>query len=125
MSFFQELRADMLKYSKKFINKTDIVAQIAKLNIDSEKKKREIVKIKIVIGDYIVEQYAKNDQLADDIIQSKIEKINTIKTDIDHIKIKIDTLKSQLWESESNESESNESKPDEPESNNEDINNPS
>ena len=112
MSFFDKLSADMVKYSKKFVNKTDIVAQIAKLNIDIKKKNREIVKIKIEIGDYVLEQYDKTDKVIDDILQSKIEKINTIKSELDHIKIKIESLKSQLWESESKMTK------------NEDINNP-
>jgi HD-like signal output (HDOD) protein len=69
MSFFEKLSADMLKYSKKFVNKTDIVAQIAKLNIDIKKKDREIVKAKIEIGDYILEHWDRKDQLIDNILK--------------------------------------------------------
>jgi len=100
MSFFEKLSTDMAKYGKKIINKTDIVAQIAKLNIDIKKKDREIVKIKIGIGDHILEQWDKKDRLIDDVLQSKVEKIKKIKSEIDDIKIKIESLKSQLWESE-------------------------
>ena len=113
MSIFKELNTEILKYSKKFINKTEIVAQIAKLNIDIKKKSREIVKIKIEIGDCVIEQYGQydiKDQSVDDRIQLKVEKINIINSEIDHLKIEIESLKSQLWESESK---------------NEDINNPS
>ena len=110
MSFFKEISTEMLKYSKKFVNKTDILTQLAKLNIDIEKKKREIVKVKIQIGDHIIEQYDKNDQPLDDVLQSKIEKVSGIKFEMDQIKIKIESLKSQLWESESKNEENNENK---------------
>jgi len=118
MSFLKDLSTDMLKYSKKFVNKTDILTQLAKLNIDVEKKKREIVKVKIQIGDHIIEQYDKNDKPLDKILQSKIEKINEIKYEIALIKNKIESLKSQLWESESENDDSMLNK-------NEDIDNPS
>ena len=101
MSFFKELTTDLLKYGKKFINKSNILAQVANIKIDIEKKKREIVKIKVEIGNYIIEQHDKNEQPATDIMQSKIERINIIKSEIDHKNIEIESLKSQLWESES------------------------
>ena len=107
MSFFKELNTEILKYGKKFINNTEIVAQIAKFNIDIKKKKREIVKIKVEIGDYIVEQYNKKVQPDDDIMQLKIEKINNINSEIDHLKIEIESFKSQLWESESKKEDTN------------------
>ena len=100
MSFFKELSSDVVKYSKKIAIKTDILAQIAKLNIDIKKKNREIVKIKVEIGDYIVTEYDKKYQLNDNILHAKVDKINIIKSEIDHINIKIESLKSQLWESE-------------------------
>ena len=107
MSFFKDFSTDMLKYSKKVVNKTDILAQLAKLNIDVEKKKREIVKVKTHIGDYIVEQHDKNEKPLDDVLQVKIDAINEIKSEMDKIKIKIESLKTQLWASESKNADTN------------------
>ena len=117
MSLIKDFSTEMFKYSKKVVNKTDILAQLAKLNIDVEKKKREITKTKTQIGDYIVEQHDKNEQPNEDILQSKIEKISEIRSEMDQIKNKIESLKSQLWEAESKNKESSNE-----ETKNEDIN---
>jgi hypothetical protein len=101
MSFFKELSTEVVNLSKKSINKADILAQIAKFKIEIEKKKREIVKIKVEIGDYIIEQHDKNEHPDTDVMQSKIERIVIIKSEIDHKNIEIGSLKSQLWESKS------------------------
>ena len=115
MSFIKDFSNEMFKYSKKVANKTDILAQLAKLNIDVEKKKREIAKTKTQIGDHVVEQHDKNEQPLDDVLQSKIKRINEIRSEMDQLKIKIESLKSQLWESEEQKEDIN----------NEEINDPS
>jgi len=98
MSFFKELSRYMVKYGEIAINKTEILAKIAKLKIEIKKREMGIENVKIEIGEYVISQFEKKDPISDDVIKFKIDSMNSYKQGIDELKIKLETVKTELWE---------------------------
>ncbi len=101
MGFFKELSRYMVKYGEIAITKTEILAKLAKLKIEVKKREMEIEKIKIEIGEYVIAQFEKKDKISDDVIRFKIDSMNSFKQGIDELKIKLESVKTELWETKS------------------------
>jgi len=98
MGYFNELSKYLVKYGEIAITKTEVLAQMAKLKIEIKKRDMEIEKVKIEIGEYVVEQFDKQEQISNDVIKFKIDHMNTFKQGIDELKVKYESTKSSLWE---------------------------
>jgi len=98
MGFFKELSRYMVKYGEIAINKTEILAKLAKLKIEIKKREMEIEKVKIEIGEYVINQFEKNEQISDDVIKFKIDNMNSFKQGIDELRINLEKVKTELWE---------------------------
>lgn len=97
MGFLKELNRYLVKYGEIALNKTEILAKLAKLKIEVKKREMEIEKIKIEIGEYVINQFEKKDQISDDVIKFKIDNMNSFKQGIDELKINLETIKTELW----------------------------
>jgi len=98
MGFFKELSKYIVKYGEIAINKTEILAQLAKLKIEIKKREMGIENVKIEIGDYVINQFEKKEPVSDDVIKFKIDNMNSFKQGIDELKIKLESTKTTLWE---------------------------
>lgn len=98
MGFLKELGKYLVKYGEIALNKTEILTHMAKLKIEIKKREMEIEKIKIEIGDYVIDRVEKKEEINSEIIKFKINDMNTFKLGIEDLRIKLDSLKSQLWE---------------------------
>lgn len=98
MGFLKELSRYMVKYGEIAINKTEILAKLAKLKIEIKKREMEIEKVKIEIGEYVISQFEKKEQISDDVIKFKIDNMNSFKQGIDELRINLETVKTELWE---------------------------
>ena len=98
MGFLKEFGKYLVKYGEIALNKTEILTQMAKLKIEIKKREMEIENIKIEIGEYVIEQFNKQEQISNDVIKFKIDHMNTFKQGIDELKVKYESTKSSLWE---------------------------
>jgi hypothetical protein len=98
MGFFKELSRYLVKYGEIAINKTEILAQLAKVKIEIKKREMEIEKVKIEIGEYVINQFEKKESISDDVIRFNIDSMNSFKHGIDEMRIKYDNIKTKLWE---------------------------
>lgn len=98
MGFFKELSKYIVKYGEIAINKTEILAQLAKLKIEIKKREMGIENVKIEIGDYVINQFEKKEPVSDDVIKFKIDNMNSFKQGIDELKTKLESTKTTLWE---------------------------
>lgn len=98
MGFFKEMSRYMVKYGEIAINKAEILAKLAKLKIEIKKREMEIEQIKIEVGEYVISQHEKKEKISDEVIQFKIDGMNSFRTGIDELKAKYETVKKELWE---------------------------
>lgn len=98
MGFWKEFNRYFVKYGEIALKKTEILAQLAKLKIEIKKRDMGIETIKIEIGDYVINQYDKNEAISDDVIKQKIKEINVFKDGIIELRTRYETVKNQLWE---------------------------
>ncbi len=105
MGFFKELSKYLVKYGEIAIGKAEILAQLAKLKIEVKKREMGIEQIKIEIGDYVIDQYEKKEQISDDVIKFKIDNMKIFKQGIDELKIKLEKVKIELWETKTENNE--------------------
>ncbi len=110
MGFFKELSKYLVKYGEIAINKAEILAQLAKLKIEVKKREMGIEQIKIEIGDYVINQFEKKEAISDEVIKFKIDSMNVFKQGIDELKIKLESVKTSLWEIKSEDKTENEEK---------------
>jgi hypothetical protein len=105
MGFLKELSRYMVKYGELAINKTEILAKLAKLKIEIKKREMEIEKVKIEIGEYVISQFEKKEQISDDVIMFKIDNMNSFKQGIDELRLNLETVKTELWETKTENQE--------------------
>ena len=105
MGFLKELSSYMVKYGEIAINKTEILAKLAKLKIEIKKREMEIEKVKIEIGEYVISQFEKKEQISDDVIKFKIDNMNSFKQGIDELRLNLETVKTELWETKTENQE--------------------
>jgi hypothetical protein len=101
MGFLNELSKYLVKYGEIALNKTEILAQMAKLKIEIKKREMGIDQIKIEIGEYVIAQFQKKEQISDEVLKFKIDSMNGFKQGIDELKINLETVKTKLWEAPS------------------------
>jgi hypothetical protein len=102
MGFLKELNRYFLKFGEIAIKKTEIAAQLAKVKIDIKNREMEIEKVKIEIGDYVINRFEEKEQISNDVIKLKIDTMNSFKQGIDELKSRFETLKSELFSSSAN-----------------------
>lgn len=107
MSYFKEMGKYMVKYGEIAITKTEVLAQMAKLKIEIKKRDMEIEKVKLEIGEYVIEQFEKQEEISSDVIKFKIDHMNNFRAGIDELKFKYETTKSSLWETPAENQEGN------------------
>lgn len=82
MNIWKELSETLLKFGEIILTKTEIITQMAKCKIAIKNKEGEIDKIRIEIGDYTIIQIEQKEIIDEEIVKSKIEKINEIRKEI-------------------------------------------
>ncbi len=98
MGFLKELGRYLVIYGEIALNKTEILTQMTKLKIEIKRREIEIEQVKIEIGDYVINQFEKNEAVNSEVIKFKIENMNSFKNGIDDLKIKLEILKTKFWE---------------------------
>jgi len=98
MGFLKEMSKYLVKYGEIAINKTEILAQMAKLKIEIKKREMEIERVKIEIGEYVIDQFEKNEPVSSDVIKFKIDNMNSFRQGIGELKVNLESVKTKLWE---------------------------
>lgn len=98
MDFLKEISRYVVKYGEIALNKTEILARMAKLKIEIKKREIEIEKVKAEIGEYVINQFENKTAISEDVIKLKIDSLNSFKNGIDELKLQFESLKTKLWE---------------------------
>ncbi len=98
MGYLNEFNKYLVKYGEIAINKTETLAQLAKLKIEIKKRDLEIDRVKLEIGEYVIEQFEKQEQISSDVIKFKIDHMNIFRQGIEELKDKYESKKSSLWD---------------------------
>jgi len=96
MSIWDEIKETLFKFSETAINKTETVTLMAKHRINIKNKESEIDKVLIEIGKYTVSRIEENEKIEDNIIGSKIEKLNRIKIELEELKKQLDDARAKF-----------------------------
>jgi len=108
MSIWTEMKETLLSVSATAVNKTEIMAQMAKCRINIKSRESEIDKVLIEIGEYTVSQIEKNEDVKSDLLLEKIEKVNNIRSEIGELTALYDELKSNMKKKKESEPENEE-----------------
>ncbi|HPJ36444.1 MAG TPA: hypothetical protein PK358_16515 [Spirochaetota bacterium] len=108
MSIWTEMKETLLSFSATAVNKTEVMAQMAKCKINIKSKESEVDKVLIEIGDYTVSQIEKNEDIKSDLLKEKIEKVNSIRAEIEELKTLYSESKLNLKKRKESDQESGE-----------------
>lgn len=96
MSIWKEVNETLLKFGEIVLNKTEIMTQMAKCKIAIKNMEGEIDKIRIEIGNYTIVQIEQKEPISEEIVRFKIDKINSIRKEIEELNEKYIAAKSRL-----------------------------
>lgn len=103
MSFFNEARESIMKYSEKFVNKTEEYAKIGKLTMDIKKNENSIEKAYAQLGKNVFEKItlgASEIKADEETISQQVEAIHSYNKTIEEKRNEIEEIKKYYRETE-------------------------
>ncbi|MFW5770073.1 MAG: hypothetical protein ACOCX9_01430 [Spirochaetota bacterium] len=98
MSFFNEARDSIMKYSEKFVNKTEEYAKIGKITMDIKKMENSIEKAYTELGKIVFEKIshgASEIKADEDSINQQVKDVQSYNKTIDEKRKEIEDIKKQ------------------------------
>lgn len=95
MSLLREMGDTLIKYGEVLISKTEDFTRTARIRIEIRKKEIEINNIKIIIADHVIAQTHKKAAIDTELVNARINSINSLNLDITGLKVRLEELKNQ------------------------------